>query len=334
MKTFFLDNKDLEIKEPNSYSSFHNDICFLLKRNKIANVYLVARVSSHKDVITVETDENHVLARPDNAVFLLSSSREYEPLLMNYGFTVDSYGISKSLSENRFALSLFLKENGINIPDFALSSILPIPFIAKEVRKMSYNKLNPIIEKDQVDSIMSDFFAQEWIGRKKLYQVDYRVYTFLGEVLATSIRFNKVKGSFAYETSSFLEIPLIDIPVLNLRVPRAKSKLYTTSLKWEKLSRSELLVVGEVFKQEKIPHDVRLRPISYSSNIEDLAKETVKVCRLGYAMVNIVTDEDGIPYVIDVDTSPDKEVLSKRLGVDRLASVAYLALEQGGYFNG
>lgn len=335
MKTLFYDGTT-EIKEPNSYSSFENDFCFLVKKNKVANVYNVRCISYDKGVITVDTEEGHVLATPDNSVFFISSIESYEPLLMDKGFMVENFKVSENLCKNRFALSYFLDINVIDVPKYALSSPIDLPFLAKENNNISYEKIIPITKKEQIKKITGKYFSQQWIGKDKKYQVDYRVYVFLGEILATSIRFNPAKEAFSPSYLDLIEVPLIDIPIINLIIGRAKSKIYVNSTNlddWKKLNRKELLTVGEIFNQEDIIYDIRLKPVEYNSDIDELAKEAMRVCRLAFGMVNIVTDESGIPYVIGIEPNVREEILAKRLGVDRLASIAYLKLEENGFFN-
>jgi len=329
--------------QPTAHTSFYNNFLFLIKKHYKNCVISVNEVVWENDVLFVIDKKSGIRFNIDatNSVFIITSKKAFEPILMEYGIVADSYSLSKELCGNRFSLAYFLNKNKVNIPKFSLSTPLKPPFVIKDLKMSSTNKYLAKKSSDiegLVKKIRLPYFCQEYIAEKEGFQVDYRVYLFLNIPFAVSIRFNPTINTFTTKHQSLLEIPLLhNVSLKKINIGKclewvnseSSARYYNEDYKFVKPSRTDLVKISELFEQESIASDHRLAVKGINEKIYKTAIDASTVCRIGFCVVNLVRDGKDFK-VLDINTDIDGSLLANRLGTSSLSSYLFSTLEHKG----
>jgi len=303
------------IRAPSDFTSLHNDLAYYAKKDNVP-FYRGANLTFDEDL---NPFLNGVLLNTDKHYILASNSPEGLYLLKQLDFKVETYPTSEEVIKYKTLLFPFLKAKQIPVPNFTIGMPLDsgYPCIVKKNRYEDSSDARIVLNSGDFEKNVNQqdgLIIQEVIGAYRSLFVSFKVWTYFYKVIACIMQISKdrmLNGILPAEETK-INVPIFPTTKFDLNkfvnCTLDETSYYKKSLKKETLEERHKNMIFEALKQEAIPFQYipsKRNLIFVDENILeldiiDLAIAVSKVLKACYCMVDIVTDEMNLPYVVNV----------------------------------
>jgi len=338
---FFWINNFTALAEPSNNSSISNDLIHYIKTKDkgYSRAIKKEQVSIINGVVSVMSENiSPIPCSPEDTFFFLPNSVAFplENILLDLGFTADTYTTSERLVDNKILTQYYLKKLGFPVLDFKISSpFKEYPFIAKTWDHKDGDEVGLIEDANEFfDKIRREdqILVQKFISKK--IQTSYKVLVFFGEPIFSILRINSEEDNFTTKLWKQLLIPLSMKANLRKLEKVIFNNQYTYNyeiLSTESFSKNELSTIREAFKQEGIPIKKNDSYKFKRNTLESLAVKVAQLFKLGKCEIDFIKHNDHY-YILDIKTKINP-VWKEIGGFARNSQLIFEVLNNRGFFN-